>query len=65
MMNARCAYCNRTLRTVSRISGGGWVVIVIGLCLSPVCVGLVLLPMGMAMRRRSVECPSHGVVASA
>lgn len=55
-----CRFCGQQVYTVSRISTAGWVTMLAGLLLAPVCVGLLLIPIGYFIRTTTVECDTCG-----
>ena len=55
-----CRWCGRQVYTRDKISTTGWVLILVGLLLAPVCIGLVLIPIGIFQKERFVACDKCG-----
>ncbi len=55
-----CRFCGQQVYTRSKISTAGWVCIVVGLLLSPVCIGLFIIFAGLFMKDSFVACDNCG-----
>lgn len=55
-----CPYCHQpvTPYRYTKISTGGWVMIIIGLIFTPVLLGIILIIIGINMKESYATCPN-------
>lgn len=55
----QCPFCHNTIKpySVSKTSTGGVICILAGILLAPICIGIVLIIVGINMKEVSRICP--------